>query len=116
MKYLIYISTILFLSCQSLPPQVHIISKFPRTLNVEGEPITSFDKELGIMSLHVTDNYFLCGSHRTDHHFSVYSKNNISKITDLCKKAVDPGNSLLQPISLNINSKTGRLKYGTGQR
>ena len=110
MKYLIYISTILFLSCQSLPPQVHIISKFPRTLNVEGEPITSFDKELGIMSLHVTDNYFLCGSHRTDYHFSVYSKNNISKITDLCKKGRGPGEFIAPAYFSQYKLENGETK------
>ena len=65
------------------------------------------------MSLHVTDDYFLCGSHRTDDRFSVYSKNNISKITDLCKKGRGPGEFVCSSLfTLDVNSKTGRLKYG----
>ena len=90
MKHYIYIF-ILLTSCNSIPPQVHIVNNFPYTINLKGNEITSFDNELGIMGLYVTDNYFLCSSHRTEFHFSVYSKDSIAKIINLCKQGRGPG-------------------------
>ena len=87
MKQIIYLLvSIIYSSCQSLPNNTIIINDFPSSIHLKGNENQYFDKELGIISLQTTNRYFICNTHRTDYHFSIYSKDTIIKRINLCKK------------------------------
>lgn len=85
MKRVLCIFFFALAGCHTIPQHSVVIEDFPWTKNWEGDSINSFDEELGITGLYDAGDFILCASHRTDYHFSVYSKNEHHKLKDIFK-------------------------------
>ncbi len=85
MKNILYIFLLALAGCHTMPQNSVIIEDFPITQKLKGDSIQVFDEELGITGLYDAGDFILCASHRTDYHFSVYSKNNCRKLKNIFK-------------------------------
>lgn len=85
MKRILYIFFLALAGCHSMPKNSVVIENCPWTQKLHGDSIDIFDEELGIAGLYDAGDFILCASHRTDYHFSVYSKNNCCKLKNIFK-------------------------------
>ena len=85
MKKVLYIFFFALAGCNTLPQNSVIIEDFPWAINLKGDSINSFDEELGIAGLYDAGDFILCASHRTDYHFSAYSKDKYYKLKNILK-------------------------------
>ena len=73
-------------ACNRLPKKSVEIKDFPHIVFLEGDSISIFDNELGIMELNDAGDYILCSSHRTDYHYSVFHKKDFHKVGEILKQ------------------------------
>lgn len=86
MRYIFVVLVLVALNaCNRLPKNSVEIKDFPHTVFLEGDSISVFDNELGIMGLNDAGDYILCPSHRTDFHYSVYTKNDFRKVGEILR-------------------------------
>lgn len=98
----IYFSLVLFFvitACEIDPPKHDIISIFPTETDITGQTTSAFDEAIGAIDIKVTENYIILQKRRTDYFFSVYRKEDMSYIMDICKKGEGP-DDFLAPIYL----------------
>lgn len=101
---------ILYIGCQYLPKNVIIVNTFPSSQHIKGNEMQTFDNELGIISLQSTDRFYICGSHKTDYHFSIYSKENMAKVTDLCKRGRGPNEFIAPAFYSQYETENNQIK------
>jgi len=94
-KYILIFGIVISLfSCAQRSKKHVIIRNFPKSYNLKGEYIDSFDDVLFAMSIFTTEKYIVLRKNKSDYFYSVYLKKDNSFKLELCSKGRGPSEFL----------------------
>ena len=94
-KYILLFGIVISLfSCAQRSKKHIIIRNFPKSYNLKGEHINSFDDVLFAMSIFTTEKYIVLRKNKSDYFYSIYLKKDKSFKLELCSKGKGPSEFL----------------------